>query len=206
MITDVEDFFAKGCGRCDRFGTPTCSTQLWATGLARLRDICLSADLEEVVRWGQACYRHAGRNIAILGAYQDRFVLGFFNAALMKDPEGILEKPGPNTQHANSIYFTDNAQVAALEKTILAYLEEAKGYAEEGKKPPRAEHDLELPQELVEAMDADSELAKAFHALTPGRQRSYVIILNGAKKTETRIHRIEKFRDKIIDGKGANER
>ncbi|MBO6636915.1 MAG: YdeI/OmpD-associated family protein [Roseitalea sp.] len=206
MITDVEDFFTKGCGRCDRFDTPDCSTKRWADGLAKLRDICLSAGLEEAVRWGQPCYRHADRNITILGAYQDKFVLGFFNAALMNDPKGLLEKPGPNTQHADTIYFTENAQVSFLEKTILAYLNEAKSYAEEGKTPPKSTSVPDLPVELVDALDEDPELAEAFHALTPGRQRSYVINLNGAKKTETRISRIEKFRDKIIDGKGANER
>jgi len=206
MITDVEDFFTKGCGRCDRFDTPGCSTKLWSEGLSKLREICLSADLHEEVRWGQPCYRHAGRNIAILGAYQDKFVLGFFNAALMKDPEGVLEKPGPNTQHADTIYFKETAQVAALEKTISAYLEEAKVYAEEGKKPQKNTLTPDLPAELANALDNDPELAEAFHALTPGRQRSYVINLNGAKKPETRIARIAKFRDNIIDGKGANER
>lgn len=205
MITDVEDFFTKGCERCDRFDTPGCSTKLWSKGMSKLREICLSADLQEEVRWGQPCYRHAGRNIAILGAYQDKFVLGFFNAALMKDPEGVLEKPGPNTQHADTIYFRDNTQVATLKKTILAYLDEAKDYAEEGKTPPKNTATPDLPVELADALDDDPELAEAFHALTPGRQRSYVINLNGAKKPETRIARIEKFRDKIIDGKGANE-
>ncbi|MBK4216151.1 YdeI/OmpD-associated family protein [Paracoccus caeni] len=206
MITDVEDFFTKGCGRCDRFDTPGCSTKIWSEGLSKLREICLSVDLQEEVRWGQPCYRHAGRNIAILGAYQDRFVIGFFNAALMKDPEDVLEKPGPNTQHADTIYFMERAQVATLEKTISAYLEEAKAYAEEGKKPQANTSTPDLPEELANALDNDPELAEAFHALTPGRQRSYVINLNGAKKPETRIARIEKFRDNIIDGKGASER
>lgn len=206
MITDVEDFFTRGCGRCDRFDTPECSTKRWSVGLSRLREICLSAGLQEEVRWGQPCYRHAGRNIAILGAYQDKFVLGFFNAALMKDPEGVLEKPGPNTQYAETIFFRETGRVAALEKTIRAYLEEAKGYAEEGRKPPKTTTKPDLPKELADALDDDPELAEAFHALTPGRQRSYVINLNGAKKPETRIARIETFRDNIIDGKGANER
>ncbi|CAM8628082.1 Domain of unknown function DUF1801 [Paracoccaceae bacterium] len=206
MITDVEDFFTKGCGRCDRFDSPECSTKLWSEGLAKLRAICLSADLKEELRWGQPCYRHAGRNIAILGAYKDKFVLGFFNAALMKDPEGVLERPGPNTQHADTIYFKQTVQVAALEKTIRAYLDEAKCYAKEGKTPPKNSSTPELPEELANALDSDPELAEAFHALTPGRQRSYVINLSGAKKPETRMARIEQFRDKIIDGKGANER
>lgn len=206
MITDVEDFFTKGCGRCDRFDTPDCSATLWSDGLTRLRAICLAAGLQETVKWGQACYMHAGRNIAIMGAYRDKFVLGFFNAGLMKDPEGVLQKPGPNTQHASTFSFTANAQVARMEQTIRAYLDEARRYAEDGKKPPRNTAAPDLPDELVEALDADVALSEAFHALTPGRQRSYVINLNGAKTSETRIRRIEKFRDKIIAGKGAMER
>ena len=84
-------------------------------------------------------------------------------------------------------------------------MDEVKGYAEAGIKPPKMERDIELPDELVEAMDADPELAEAFHALTPGRQRSYAFNLNSARKPATRVSRIAKFRSKIIAGKGATE-
>ncbi|MCT8974013.1 YdeI/OmpD-associated family protein [Microbaculum marinisediminis] len=206
MITEIEDYFAKGCGRCARFGTEDCSTKRWEPGLAKLRDICLSSDLTETVKWGHPCYMHADRNIAIIGAFQDNFRLSFFNEALMKDPEGVLEKAGPNTQHPGTIRFTSNDGPEGLETIIRAYLDEAKGYAEAGTKPPKDESALELPDELVDALDADPELAEAFHALTRGRQKSYVINLNSAKKSETRASRIEKFRDRIIAGKGATER
>lgn len=206
MISDIEDYFAKGCGRCGRFDTETCSTRLWASGLEQLRAICLSANLQETVKWGQPCYMHAGRNIAIIGAFQDKFVLGFFNAALMKDPEGMLEKPGPNTRYADTIRFTANTQVSKLEEIIRAYLDEAKGYAEAGRRPPKNNIVPDLPEELADAFDADPELAEAFNDLTPGRQRSYLINLSGAKTSATRFKRIEKFRDRIIDGKGATER
>lgn len=206
MITDIEDYFSKGCGRCPRFDTDRCSTKAWGDGLAKLRAICLSAGLQETVKWGHPCYMHAERNIAIFGAFQDNFRLSFFNAALMKDPEGVLERQGPNTQHADMIRFTSNVGPAEKEGIILAYLNEAKGYAEAGTKPPQDESDIDLPIELVDALDADPELSEAFHALTPGRQKSYVINLNGAKKSETRVTRIKKFRDKIIAGKGAMER
>ncbi|MCB2113781.1 MAG: YdeI/OmpD-associated family protein [Parvularculaceae bacterium] len=206
MITEIEDFFAKGCGRCPRFDTDACSTRKWRDGLARLRAICLSAGLEEKVKWGHPCYMHADRNIALIGAFQNNFRLSFFNAALLKDADGVLEKPGPNTQNPNMICFTSNDGPNKLKRTILSYLDEAKGYAECGLKPPQVQNAPELPAELVEALDADSELAEAFHALTPGRRKSYVFNLNQAKKPETRIGRIEKFRDKIIAGKGAMER
>ncbi|MEL7259232.1 MAG: YdeI/OmpD-associated family protein [Pseudomonadota bacterium] len=206
MISDIEDYFTKGCGRCERFNTSECSAKAWEKGLSRLRDICLSADLKETVKWGHPCYTHADRNIVIIGAFQDNFRLSFFNAALMTDPQGILEKQGPNTQHPDMIRFTSNDGPAEKEDVILTYLSEAKTYADAGKKPPKDDSALDLHDELVEALDADPELSEAFQALTRGRQKSYVINLNGAKKPETKVNRIEKFRDKIIEGKGANER
>ena len=205
MITDIEEFFTKGCGRCERFATPDCSTRQWIGGLNRLRQLCLEAGLTETVKWGHPCYTHAGRNIAIIGAFRDNFRLTFFNAALMQDPEDILEKQGPNTAHADMIRFTANDQPDALASVILSYLKEAMSYAEAGIKPPKAETDIDLPEELIDALDADPELAEAFYQLTPGRQKSYVINLNGAKASATRVARIEKFRDRIFAGKGANE-
>ncbi len=206
MITDIEDFFSRGCGRCARFDTADCSVKQWTEGLETLRRICRDVGLEETVKWAHPCYMHAGRNIAIIGALRGDFRLNFFNAGLMKDPDGVLERQGPNTRHPDMIRFTGNDQVAAMESIIRSYLEEAMAYAEKGLKPPKEEGGFDLPDELVEALDADPELAEAFHALTSGRQKSYVIALSSAKTSQTRINRIAKFRDKIIAGKGATER
>ena len=206
MITDVEDYFVKGCGRCPRFDTADCSTVRWADGVAALRVICREAGLEEAVRWGHPCYRHAGRNIAIIGAFQNDFRLSFFEAGLMQDPEGVLEKQGRNTQHADMIRFMSNDGPVTLADTIRAYLAEAKAYADEGKRAPKLAGVPDLPEELIEALDADPKMAEAFHALTPGRQRSYVIDLRRAKQPATRRRRIDKARPRILDGKGANER
>ncbi|HWK64357.1 MAG TPA: YdeI/OmpD-associated family protein [Rhizobiaceae bacterium] len=205
MITDIEDFFTKGCGRCERFATPDCSTRQWVHGLNELRRICLGAGLVETVKWAHPCYMHQGRNIVIIGAFRGDFRMSFFNAALMKDPEGVLEKQGPNTRQADMIRFVDNGQVAKLEPIILSYLNEAMGYAEAGIKAPKTETEIELPDELIEALDSDPELAEAFHSLTPGRRKSYGIVLNALKKSETRTSRIAKLRDKILAGKGATE-
>lgn len=206
MITEIDDYFTKGCGRCDRFATPECSTRFWAEGLADLRRICLAAGLEETVKWGHPCYMHAGRNIAIFGAFRGDYRITFLNGALMKDPEGILQRQGPNSHTADAIRMKDNAQVKALEPVILAYLTEAKGYADAGIKPPRTATTIDLPDELIEVLDADPDLAEAFHALTRGRQNSYAVNLNSAKTAATRYARIEKFRDKIMSGKGAQDR
>lgn len=206
MITDADDYFIRGCGRCARFDTPDCSTRHWARGLAELRALCRSAGLTETAKWGHPCYMHAGRNIAIIGAFRGDFRVSFFNAALLKDPKGVLVPSGPNARHADMLRFTDPAAVTEAAPVILAYLQEAMGYAEAGIRPPKSPAEIDLPDEMLEALDADPELAEAFYALTPGRQRSYAIALNGAKKPETRVARIGKFRDRIIAGKGALER
>ena len=124
MITDIEDFFTKGCGRCNRFATPDCSTRFWIDGLNQLRAICAELGLEEHVKWGHPCYMHKGRNIALLGAFRDNFRLNFMNAALLKDPEGVLEKQGEMTQNPNMIRFTSNDAVSAQREIITAYLQE----------------------------------------------------------------------------------
>lgn len=206
MISDIQDYFTKGCGRCARFSTAACSAMLWSKGLAELRALCLAAGLTEHVKWGHPCYMHAGRNIAIIGAFQGNFRLSFFNAALMKDPDGVLEKQGPNAQNAGSFRFLADEDVTRLSGTIAAYLAEAKGYADAGITAPKVVRDVPIPDELIDALDADPELAEAFAALTPGRQKSYAFNLNQAKQPATRIARIAKFRDKIIAGKGAQER
>lgn len=205
MITEAAAFFQDGCGRCDRFATPDCSARLWRDGVLALRQLCLDAGLDEAVRWGHPCYRHAGRNLALIGAFREDFRLSFPDAALLTDPEGLLEKPGPNSQTPSMLRFTDTAQVAARAPAIAALLAEAKANAEAGLKPARAPTEVELPEVLVSALDEDSELAEGFAALTPGRQRSYVIALASAKTEATQIKRIAKYRDKILAGKGAND-
>lgn len=206
MITDIEDYFDKGCGRCARFDTVDCSVRQWRPGLLALRDLCRGAGLTETVKWGHPCYTHAGRNVALIGALRGDCRLSFFNAGLMRDPDGVLERQGPNTPHPDVMRFADSAEVAARATTIRAYLAEAKGYAEAGIKAPKVEGTPDLPEELLDALDADAALAEAFHALTPGRQRSYVVNLSTAKTAETRHRRIAGFRARILAGKGATER
>ena len=206
MISDPDDFFTKGCGRCQRFATPDCSTRRWIDGLNDLRRICLDVGLVETVKWAHPCYMHASRNIAIFGAFQTDFRLSFMNPGLVSDTEGVLEPQGPNSQTPSMIRFTAVGQVVAMEPVIRAYLRQLMDHAEAGTRPPRTEREIDMPDELVEALDADPELAEAFHALTPGRQKSYMFNLNQARQSATRAARIEKFRDKIIAGKGALER
>lgn len=205
MITDTEVYFAKGCGRCARFETPDCSVAQWREGLLALRDLCRASGMEEVAKWGHPVFMHAGRNIVVMGAFRQDFRLSFFNAGLMKDPDGALEKQGPNTQHPDALRFQAVAQVAAKADTIRRYLAEAMGYAEAGLRQDRAQSALDLPVELLDALDADPALAESFAALTPGRQKSYVLHLAQAKTSATREARIARCRDKILAGKGFND-
>lgn len=206
MITQIEDYFVKGCGRCERFDTPNCSTRKWISGLLALRKICLDLELQEKLAWGHPCYAYAGRNIAIFGALIGDFRLSFFNPSLLKDPEGILERPGPNTRHPEMIRFTDVSQVAAREGLIRSYLKEAMGYAQSGLTPRPEELELDLPVELGNALAGDRELDLAFRRLTPGRQRSYIIHLHSAKTSETRVSRMNSYRERILAGKGLHDR
>lgn len=206
MITEADDFFTRGCGRCARFDTADCSAVAWRAGLVDLRRLCREAGLVEAVKWGHPCYMHAGRNVALIGAVRGDFRLNFFHAALLSDPAGVLERQGANTEHRDMMRFTDAGRVADMADTIRAYLAEAMRHAEAGTLPVKEDRPLELPEELQQALDADPALGAAFAALTSGRQRSYAIALSSAKAAETRRRRVDGFRPKILAGKGAAER
>jgi len=207
MITDINEYFAKGCDRCARFATPDCAVQHWAKGLADLRAICLGLGLTETVKWGHPCYMYADRNIAIFGAFRDNFRLSFMNGALLEDEGKHLEKLGPNTSTPTILCFRSNTEVSARADLIRAYLTELMGYADAGIRPaPKHHADLVLPDELVTAFDMDADYAAGFDALTPGRRRGWNLHFTSAKQSTTRDNRIAKARDKIMAGKGWNER
>ena len=203
MITEPDKFFRDGCGRCARFQTDGCSARLWAAGLAGLRRLCLQAGLEETAKWGHPCYMHAGRNIAILGAFRGDVRLSFFNAALLRDDRGILTRQGPNTRHPDAVRLMDAADLDRLSPAILDLIEQAKAHARAGTLPPKEQSAPDMPAELAEALDADPALAEAFHALTPGRQRSHVLAISSAMAEATRAARVVKLAQLILAGKGA---
>jgi uncharacterized protein YdeI (YjbR/CyaY-like superfamily) len=149
---------------------------------------------------------HAGRNIAILGAFRDDFRLSFFNAALLRDHQGLLQRQGPNTRHPDCLRFADSTGPAALEPVILALLTQAMAFAQAGVLPPKEAATLDLPRDLVDALDSDPALAEGFAALTPGRQKSWALFIGDAKTLAARTRRIETGRPRILAGKGATER
>lgn len=157
------------------------------------------------MKWAHPTYMHAGRNIALLAAFRCDFRLSFMNPGLLSDTEGVLEPQGPNSRTPGMIRFTEAGQTREMEPVIRAYLGQLMAHAEAGTKPPKTRSEIEMPDELRDALDVDPELAEAFHALTPGRQRSYMFNIGQARRSATRLARIEKFREKIFAGKGAME-
>lgn len=199
---EVDDYLATGCGRCELGGTPECRVHLWTTELILLRDIVLSCGLTETRKWGVPCYTVDGKNAVMIGAFKDCCTLSFMKGALIPDPKGLLTKPGENTQAARVIRFTDADTIVKLQPALRKLIQEAVQVEKDGKTYSFAESPEPLPVELEEMLQQDEELRTAFHKLTPGRQRGYIIFISGAKQSATRISRILKYRDKILMGKG----
>ncbi|MCH8552224.1 MAG: YdeI/OmpD-associated family protein [Natronospirillum sp.] len=203
---EVDEYLAEGCGRCDKVGTPACKVNTWRDGLTRLRAVVLDTPLVEDRKWGAPCYTLNGTNVVMIGAFNNNYVLSFMKGALLKDPHQLLEAPGEHTQSGRVIRFTDAERVTALAPVLRDYVLEAIEIEKAGLKVElKQTADYEMPIELQAAMDQDHHLKEAYHALTPGRQRSYLIHIGGAKQAKTRLARIERCRDKIFAGKGFNE-
>lgn len=172
----------------------------------QLRKIALGSDLTEMIKWGVPCYVFQESNIFLLGSFKAFCSVSFFKGSLMKDPHGILSKPGENSQSVRMIKFTHLNQIRELEQVIKAYILEAIEIEKSGAKPILEKSmELEFPEELLQILDQDAAFKTAFSALTPGRQRGYNLFFTAAKQPATRISRIEKYRQQILDGKGIND-
>lgn len=205
--TNADEFLRSGCGRCEFGGTPDCKVVSWSEPLRLLRSILQQSGLKEEIKWSQPCYTHEGKNIVILSALEEGATVSFLRGVLLKDPKKILEKPGENSRFARYARFTDTQTIATHESTLLAYVKEAIAIEASGQKVDTSQDALpDAPQELVDLFDASPDFADAFDALTPGRQRGYLLHFNAAKQSKTRTTRIEKCRAKIFAGKGWNER
>lgn len=172
----------------------------------QLRKIALGSDLTEMIKWGVPCYVFQESNIFLLGSFKAFCSISFFKGSLLKDPKGILSKPGENSQSVRMIKFTHLDQIRKLEQVIKAYILEAIEIEKTGIKPIMEKSvELEFPEELIQILDEDGDFKAAFSALTPGRQRGYNLFFTAAKQPATRISRIEKYRQQILDGKGIND-
>lgn len=188
--------------RVDAFLT---RAKTWRGEMQKIRSIMLECGLDEDLKWGKPCFQFEDKNIAIIQPFKAHCALLFFKGALLDDTHGLLRSQGENTQSALRLEFRSEAEV---KKTILkSYVKQAIAVEKAGRKVDfKAKRMLELPDELTEILQRDRRLAKAFDALTPGRQRGYVLYFMGAKKSETRTARIEKYIPKILAGLGFHDR
>ncbi len=206
MTTNVETYFTDGCGRCSLGGTPKCKVQTWKQELRLLRRIVLDCGLDEESKWGVACYTWNKRNILIVSAFKEYAALSFFNGALLQDADGILTKPGEHSQAGRLIRFTNVNDILKLEKTLKAYVFEAIEVEKAGLKvPAKKVSDYEVCTEFKQKLKELPKLKAAFEALTPGRQKAYLLHFAAAKQSKTRESRIEKCIPQILIGKGLTD-
>ena len=177
----------------------------WNPELNFLRALVLQAPLVEEVKWGQPCYTHEGRNIAILGGFKNYFVLSLTKGALIPDPQGLLSKPGPNSVEGRWMKFTSMAGVEAAAPYVLDYLLAAIEAEQQGLRIDKPANEFEVPPELESAYEVTPGLREAFEALTVGRQRAYLMFFTAAKQSATVTARIEKFTLRILRRKGMND-
>jgi uncharacterized protein YdeI (YjbR/CyaY-like superfamily) len=178
----------------------------WREELEKLRAILLACPLTEELKWGKPCYAFQGANIVIIQGFKAYCALLFFKGVLMKDPQGILVKTGENTVVGRQIRFTNVRDLARMEPTLKAYIQEAIEIEKAGLKAnvPK-DTELILPPEFKKRLEENSALNAAFKALTPGRQRAYNFYISGAKQSKTREARVEKCMPQILEGRGLNE-
>jgi uncharacterized protein YdeI (YjbR/CyaY-like superfamily) len=175
---------------------------LWTDILEFLRQLILETDLQEERKWGVPTYTINGKNVVMLGVFMDSCVLSFIKGQFLPDPKEQLALPGPNSREGRILRFTHLSQAVQLEKEIRNFLQEAIQVERSGKKSETAPPPQVLPDELLQKFAEHPGLEAAFLALTPGRQRGYLIHFSGAKQSPTRLSRIEKCIPKIFEGKG----
>jgi uncharacterized protein YdeI (YjbR/CyaY-like superfamily) len=178
----------------------------WEAEIAEMRRVLGGLAMKEECKWGKPTYTVDGKNVVILQGFKEYFALGFFQGALLKDPRKVLVQLG-QLHAARVMKFTRAKDITAQAATIKAYVREAIAVEKAGlRMKPRKTSDLPVPEELRERFRRDPRFKRAFEALTPGRQRSYLYHFAAAKQSATRVARIEKARPAIFEGRGFLER
>ena len=181
-------------------------TTQWREEIKKLRKILLGFELTEELKWSKPCYAFQGSNVNIIIPLKESCALMFCKGALLKDAKGILTKPGENTQAGRWIKFTNVREIGRLEPALKAYVHEAIEAEKAGLKVNyKKTAQFKIPEEFKNKMDENPALKTAFRALTPGRQRAYLIYFSAAKQSKTRESRVEKCRKQILNGKGLND-
>ncbi len=179
----------------------------WEKETDRLRRIALDCGLIEARKWGKPCFTFLKRNVAIVIPLKESCALSFFKGALLKDRKRILERIGEHTQAARWRKFTSVREITVLQSTLRDYLREAIALEKSGRRITlKKPSEYAMPGELRSLLDADQALRAAFHALTPGRRKSYMFHVSSAKQSKTRVARAERCVPTILGGRGFNER
>jgi uncharacterized protein YdeI (YjbR/CyaY-like superfamily) len=182
------------------------SEERWSAEYAALRQLCLASGLNEELKWGQACYDWEGHNVVLIHGFKDYCALLFTKGALLEDPKGILIQQTKNVQAARQIRFVSLADINKQKAVIKAYIREAIAVEKSGAKVKmKSVAQFDVPEEFQKRLDDDPVLAEAFHALTPGRQKGYLLHFAGAKQSATRAARVEKHAPRILRGLGLDD-
>ena len=178
----------------------------WQEELQKLRTVILDCGLTEDVKWRVPCYTFQGSNVLFIGRFKESCVLSFVKGALLKDAKGILIQQTENSQSVRIIRFTTVQEIAKLEPVLKVYIHEAIEVEKAGLKVNfKKTSEFKIPEEFQTKLDELPALKKAFAALTPGRQRAYLLHFSGAKQSKTRASRVEKVMQQILNGKGLDD-
>lgn len=178
----------------------------WKEEIEQLRSIVLECPLKEELKWGNPCYTHEDTNIVLIHVFKEYAALLFFKGALMKDAKGLLIQQTENTQAARQLRFTSVSEITKLKATIKAYIKDAIAVEKAGLKVEfKKTAEFNMPEEFQIRLDGMPALKKAFAALTPGRQKAYLLHFSAAKQSKTRESRVEKAIPQILDGKGLDD-
>lgn len=178
----------------------------WQPEIAQLRLLLLDCGLIEEFKWRNPCYTFQGNNVVLIGSFAAYCALSFFKGTLLQDSNGLLSKPGENSQAMRFFKFTNLQEIQELKSILKNYIYEAIEIEKAGLKVIfKSNTALELVAELQTALDKNPSLKTAFKALTPGRQRAYNLYFSAAKQSKTRETRIENYIPRILDGKGFND-
>src|SRR5678816_3665311 len=178
----------------------------WEKEIEEMRRVLAGFPMKEECKWGKPTYTLDGKNIVIMQGFKEYFALAFFQGALLKDPKKVLVQLG-QTHAGRVMKFTSAKDIKAKAATIKAYVREAIAAEKAGlRMKPKRTSDLPVPEELRQKFRTDPRFKRAFEALTPGRQRSYLYHFAAAKQSTTRVARIDKAMPAIFEGRGFLER
>jgi uncharacterized protein YdeI (YjbR/CyaY-like superfamily) len=178
----------------------------WKAESQKLRSIILDCGLAEELKWGKPCYALEGNNIVLIHGFKNYCAILFMKGALLKDPKGILVQQTENVQAARQIRFSSLAEIVKLQSTLKAYIKDAIEVEKSGVEVEyKKTSEFKMPEEFKNELAKTPSLKKAFEALTPGRQRGYLLYFSSAKQSKTREARIEKYAPRILKGKGLDD-